>query len=268
LAVDTAAVGDVLTYINTDGQTAWSAPADGSPTNELQTIDNASTDTTHTVTLSNSGGSFQVKEGANIALSTSGTGLNGVLTISSTGTDTSGHNIDFYISNDSLFILDGAGPLFVDLAPYLDNTDTSGYNLDLYISGDTLYIEDGDGQLFVPLSVTNEAWTIDADDADTELITNQTVKFEGAGTVTTDYDPGTNTLLITGTSAAGLNGIYGDGTATSGNDTLPPAAQRLRFRGNGSRYNSTQIRQAGRFGRPWLSTRQHVPMTDSQRHLY
>ena len=335
--VDTAAVGDVLTYINTDGSTAWSAPADGSPTNELQTLDNTSTDTTHTVTLSNSGGSFQVKEGANIALSTSGTGLNGVLTISSTGTDTSGHNIDFYISNDSLFILDGAGPLFVDLAPYLDNTDTSGYNLDFYISGDTLYIEDGDGQLFVPLSpyvnvwtdlsfsgasspvtlhsstgtdvtvtagtgislsatgtdivitntvtntdaqnltiegsgptydiaisggtdvtiqgggivtlsespantlivtatevdgsVTNEAWTIDADDADTELITNQTVKFEGAGTVTTDYDPGTNTLLITGTSAAGLNGIYGDGTATSGNDTLPPGGSTVTIPG-------------------------------------
>jgi hypothetical protein len=185
--VDTAAVGDVLTYINTDGSTAWSAPADGSPTNELQTIDNTSTDTTHTVTLSNSGGSFQVKEGANIALSTSGTGLNGVLTISSTGTDTSGHNIDFYISNDSLFILDGAGPLFVDLAPYLDNTDTSGYNLDFYISGDTLYIEDGDGQLFVPLS------------------------------------PYVN--------VPGLNGIYGDGTATSGNDTLPPGGSTVTIPG-------------------------------------
>jgi hypothetical protein len=185
--VDTAAVGDVLTYINTDGQTAWSAPADGSPTNELQTIDNASTDTTHTVTLSNSGGSFQVKEGANIALSTSGTGLNGVLTISGTGTDTSGHNIDFYISNDSLFILDGAGPLFVDLEPYLDNTDTSGYNLDFYISGDTLYIEDGDGQLFVSLS------------------------------------PYVN--------VPGLNGIYGDGTATSGNDTLPPGGSTVTIPG-------------------------------------
>lgn len=185
--IDTAAVGDVLTYINTDGSTAWSAPADGSPTNELQTLDNASTDTTHTVTLSNSGGSFQVKEGAGIALSTSGTGLNGVLTISSTGTDTSGHNIDFYISNDSLFILDGAGSLFVDLAPYLDNTDTSGYNLDFYISGDTLYIEDGDGQLFVPLS------------------------------------PYVN--------VPGLNGIYGDGTATSGNDTLPPGGSTVTIPG-------------------------------------
>jgi hypothetical protein len=149
--VDTAAVGDVLTYINTDGQTAWSAPADGSPTNELQTLDNASNDTTHTVTLSNSGGSFQVKEGANIALSTTGTGLNGVLTISSTG------------------------------------TDTSGYNLDFYISGDTLYIEDGDGQLFVPLS------------------------------------PYVN--------VPGLNGIYGDGTATSGNDTLPPGGSTVTIPG-------------------------------------
>jgi hypothetical protein len=163
--------------------------ADGSPTNELQTLDNTSTDTTHTVTLSNSGGSFQVKEGAGIALSTSGTGLNGVLTISSTGTDTSGHNIDFYISNDSLFILDGAGPLFVDLAPYLDNTDTSGYNLDFYISGDTLYIEDGDGQLFVSLSP------------------------------------------VLNVNVPGLNGIYGDGTATSGNDTLPPGGSTVTIPG-------------------------------------
>ena len=160
---------------------------DTSPTNELQTLDNTSTDTTHTVTLSNSGGSFQVKEGAGIAIATTGTGLNGVLTISGTGTDTSGHNIDFYISNDSLFIVDGAGSLFVDLEPYLDNTDTSGYNLDLYISGDTLYIEDGDGQLFVSLS------------------------------------PYVN--------VPGLNGIYGDGTATSGNDTLPPGGSTVTIPG-------------------------------------
>lgn len=185
--VDTAAVGDVLTYINTSGQTAWSAPADGSPTNELQTLDNTSTDTTHTVTLSNSGGSFQAKEGVGISLSTSGTGLNGILTISSTATDTSGQNIDFYISNDSLYIVDGGGSLFVDLDPYLDNTDTSGYNLDFYISGDTLYIEDGDGQLFVPLA------------------------------------PYVN--------VTGLNGIYGDGTATSGNDTLPPGGSTVTLPG-------------------------------------
>jgi hypothetical protein len=38
-------------------------------------------------------------------------------------------------------------------------------------------------------SVTNEAWTIDGDDVDTEVISNQTVKFQGAGITTTDYNP-------------------------------------------------------------------------------
>ena len=72
------------------------------------------------------------------------------------------------------------------------------------------------------LSATNEAWTIDADDADTEVISNQTVKFQGAGTITTDYNPTTDVLLITGAASSDGNGIYGDGTAGSGNDALPP----------------------------------------------
>lgn len=52
-------------------------------------------------------------------------------------------------------------------------------------------------------SVANEAWTIDADDADTEVISNQTVKFQGGGIVTTDYIPGTDILTITGIEADG-----------------------------------------------------------------
>lgn len=80
------------------------------------------------------------------------------------------------------------------------------------------------GSLWVPgnvdTSATNEAWTIDGDDSDTELISNQTVKFAGAGGATTDYDPGTNTLTITA-PASGGNGIYGDGTPGSGDDNLP-----------------------------------------------
>lgn len=39
------------------------------------------------------------------------------------------------------------------------------------------------------LSTTNEAWTADADDADTEVITNQTVKMEGGVGIVTDYVP-------------------------------------------------------------------------------
>ena len=51
--------------------------------------------------------------------------------------------------------------------------------------------------------MTNEAWTIDGDDADTEVISNQTVKFQGAGITTTDYNPTTDVLLITSTEVDG-----------------------------------------------------------------
>lgn len=73
--------------------------------------------------------------------------------------------------------------------------DLSGVTLGsgLSFSGTTLNPADN--------SATNEAWTIDADDADTEVISNQTVKFEGAGGVTTDYVPGTDKLIITGPGA-------------------------------------------------------------------
>ena len=50
--------------------------------NQLQTLSNTSTSTTHTVTLSNSGGSVQLVEGTGILLSTTGTTLNGIVTIS------------------------------------------------------------------------------------------------------------------------------------------------------------------------------------------
>lgn len=82
-------------------------------------------------------------------------------------------------------------------------------------------------------SATNEAWTIDADDADTELITTQTVKFEGAGGATTDYDPGTNTLVITAGGSGDGNGIYGDGvTPGSGSDNLPPGGSTVTMDGD------------------------------------
>ncbi|MBK9258159.1 MAG: hypothetical protein IPM42_22190 [Saprospiraceae bacterium] len=70
-------------------------------------------------------------------------------------------------------------------------------------------------------SVTNEAWTIDGDDADTEVISNQTVTFEGSGIVTTDYNPAANTLTIDATEIDGStsNEIQAL-TATAGKGTL------------------------------------------------
>ena len=50
-----------------------------------QTITNTSAATSHTVTLSASGGSIQLVEGSNITLTTSGTASNGIVTIASTG---------------------------------------------------------------------------------------------------------------------------------------------------------------------------------------
>ena len=72
-------------------------------------------------------------------------------------------------------------------------------------------------------SATNEAWTIDGDDADTELISNQIVKFQGAGISTTDYDPATNTLIITSTEVDGSvtnEGILGVGSGGATSSTI------------------------------------------------
>lgn len=65
--------------------TVTSTELDGSTTNELQTIANTSDATSHTITLSNSGGSIQLVEGAGIAFTTTGTSSAGVLTIEATG---------------------------------------------------------------------------------------------------------------------------------------------------------------------------------------
>lgn len=73
----TSSNGGSITLTATEG--------DGSTTNELQTLSNTSTATTHTVTLSNSGGSVQLIEGSNITLTTGGTTSAGTVTIAATG---------------------------------------------------------------------------------------------------------------------------------------------------------------------------------------
>ncbi len=65
--------------------TLTATEVDGSISNELQTIANTSDATSHTGTLSNSGGSIKLVEGANITLTTTGTGLDGIVTIAASG---------------------------------------------------------------------------------------------------------------------------------------------------------------------------------------
>jgi len=65
--------------------TLTATEVDGSTTNELQTVNNTSDATSHTVTLSNTGGSIQLVEGANVTLTTTGTASDAIVTIAATG---------------------------------------------------------------------------------------------------------------------------------------------------------------------------------------
>ncbi|MEK9157691.1 MAG: hypothetical protein AAB638_00725 [Patescibacteria group bacterium] len=72
-----------------------------------QTINNTSDATSHTVTLSASGGSVQLIEGSNITLTTGGTGSAGTVTIASTG----GGGITNSAANTELMVSDGTNAI-------------------------------------------------------------------------------------------------------------------------------------------------------------
>ena len=169
--------------------TLTATEVDGSTSNELQTVANTSDATSHTVTLSNSGGSIQLVEGSNITLTTTGTSGAGIITIASTGGS----------GSTDLTFSGASSPVTLNSSSGTDITFTAGgINSFSATSGNiTITATEVDG------STTNEAWTIDGDDADTEVISNQTVKFQGAGITTTDYNTATDVLLITSTEVDG-----------------------------------------------------------------
>lgn len=101
-------------------------------------------------------------------------------------------------------------------------------------TGITVTYEDSDGTIdFVATdaSATNEAWTVDADDAETELITTQTVKFEGAGIISTDYVPATDKVIITGTEVDGSTTNEAWTIDADDTDTEVITNQTVRFEG-------------------------------------
>lgn len=67
----------------TDAQAVVIGNTSGTNTGD-QTVTNSSDGTSHTVTLSASGGSVKLVEGSNITLTTTGTGADGIVTIAST----------------------------------------------------------------------------------------------------------------------------------------------------------------------------------------
>lgn len=391
----TVTAGTGISLSATSGNlTVTNSDPDQSTTNELQTLANTSNSTTHTVALSNSGGSVQVAEGTGIGLSTTGTTLDGVVTvtntapdqtvtitngggitvggsypsftltaadqsatneiqtISATGAGPTSYDIELNLSGGAVTLTEGAGINLtrstntITVASTITDTDAqnltiegSGPTYEIAISGGTdvtiagggiltlsespantliltatevdgapnnegilgvgaggantatllsntvgqlavtvsgstgigisestsgnggtitvspandlaalealgstgiavrtasetwaqrtitagtgISVSDGNGVSGNPtitntgdLSATNEAWTIDADDADTELITTQTVKFQGGGITVTDYAPGTDILTITSTEVDGS--VTNEGSLTVG----------------------------------------------------
>jgi hypothetical protein len=76
---------------------------DPSTTNELQTITNSSDATSHTVTLSNSGGTVQLIEGTGISLTTGGTSGAGTVTIAASGGSPGGSSTQLQYNNGGSF---------------------------------------------------------------------------------------------------------------------------------------------------------------------
>ena len=73
-----------------------------------QTLANTSDSTSHTVTLSATGGSVQLVEGSGITLTTTGTSADGIITIASSGGTPSGVSGAVQFSNGSAFASDAA----------------------------------------------------------------------------------------------------------------------------------------------------------------
>jgi len=138
------------------------------------------------------------------------------------------------MTNDTLFFV-GAGITSVNfdsVTNIVTFTTTAPDGSETIVTAGTGISVSGSGTVGDPyvvtntgdLSSTNEAWTIDATGGDTEVISNQTVLFEGAGIASTSYSSVTNTLTITATEVDGSTTnelqTYGHAGTTSYTNTL------------------------------------------------
>lgn len=176
----------------------FSAPTlsavDVSATNELQTLANTSTSTTHTATLSNSGGSLQLAEGTGIGLATTGTTLDGVVTITNTAPDQT-----VSITGAGINVVTGTYPNFT-----ITGTEVDG-------------------------SVTNEAQTLSVSGTSTGIISLNAISGTGGGTATiagagiNTISQLSGTITITGTEVDGAlanEGLLGVGAGGASSSVL------------------------------------------------
>ena len=165
---------------------------DVSPTNELQTLDNTSDGTSHTTTLSNTGGSIQLVEGSGISLTTTGTGLNGIVTIASTSTG----NTDLSISGTT-------SPLTLNSNTGTDVTITAGTGVSLTGTSGNVTINNTGVLTEGDALTTNEgSLTVNAGTGSTSVISSNT---SGSTDVTITASTGLgisesgNTIILTNT---------------------------------------------------------------------
>jgi len=193
--------GTGLDGIVTIANTGIITEVDGSITNELQTIANTSDATSHTQTLSNSGGSTQYIEGTGITITTGGTGLNGTATIATTALLT---EVDGSITNEgSLTVAAGTGTTSIinsNTSGSTGVTITAGTGLSISEAGNVITLTntvtdtDTDAQ---QISVTgaSQPFTLDLDADATDAT------FTGAGITTVTRS--TNALTFTSTEVDG-----------------------------------------------------------------
>jgi hypothetical protein len=130
------------------------------------------------------------------------------------------YNSGFQVNGANLEITDGAGTLQVPLTSIQDGTGTDNQNLQngSFNTGNgelTIGIENGNSDIIdldgryiqteVDGSITNEAWVV-SDGTNSELVDSDSIFFEGAGNVTTSYNPTTNIMTIN--SSGGIDTSY------------------------------------------------------------
>jgi len=175
---------------------------DSSTTNELQTIANTSDATSHTATLSNLGGSFKAVEGTGIGLATTGTGLDGVVTVTNTSPDQT-----VSIAGAGINVVTGTYPTFT----------VTGTEVDGSISNEgTLGVGAGSGTSSTLLSTTSGANAVTINAAGI-LAISETTSANGGQITLTATEVGLGT--VTSFSANDLSPLF---TTTEATPTTTP----------------------------------------------
>jgi len=254
----------------------------------LQTLNNTSTSTTHTTTLSNSGGSVQFAEGSGIGLATTGTPLDGIVTITNSSPDQT-----VTITNGGGITVTGTYPNFTltaaDQSPTneIQTISASGagptsYNIDLSLSGGAVTLTEGanvdltrSGNTITIASALNQSiYTADGTvfaDCDATLQSGKYFQFDWfGGNNAFEINDLTNVAIITSKD-------------TKGNIRLDNSSiNATRFNAGGSQYgqlyvtenaaemdfNNLSVFQTNQYGFQCISTTetfQPPPMTTAQR---